>query len=101
MKPDFFSVTAGNLASIAVFVLGAAMVWQKMKDAIENLGSRIGSQESEMRELTKMGVLTLIQQHERRLKTLEDTVLAIAEIRTDVRWIKDSFLDLKEQSKEK
>lgn len=72
-----------------------AVVWQKTQDRLGDVASRISemskrqdSLQHESDELTKMGILTTISQHERRISNMESAVSDLSGMRTDISWIK-------------
>lgn len=101
MTPShFLDFTLGNLISIGVFIAGAAAVWQKMKDAIKVMETRLGKQELEMQELSKLGLLVTVAQHDRRLNAIEATVAEIGAMKRDIEWIRAALNQRKEEAEQ-
>jgi SpoU rRNA methylase family enzyme len=90
---DFFNVTIGNVISMAVWIAGAVMVWQKMRDAIDTLGDRMIKQEQKTDKLAEMGIMTTVAQHERRLAVLETNSEAIQELKVNMKWVMQALSD--------
>jgi hypothetical protein len=86
---NFWEFNLGHLLTIFGGVISIAVVWQKLRDQVEDVSGRIRKQENELDEITRMGLLTTINQHERRIGGIEDAVRDIGAIQTDIRWIKE------------
>jgi hypothetical protein len=86
---NFWEFNLGHLLTIFGGVISIAVVWQKLRDQVEDVSTRIHKQENELDEITRMGLLTTINQHERRIGGIEDAVRDIGAIQTDIRWIKE------------
>lgn len=86
---DFWQINAGQVFSIIVFFAGAVAVWQKMRDKLEVIEKVTDRNTNDIESMTKLGIITTIQQHERRLANLESTVIDIREMKTDLRWMKE------------
>jgi hypothetical protein len=87
----FWHRDIGNLMTIIAGVISLVVVFQKLRGDVVELGHRVSNGEEEMKQLTKMGVLTTISQHERRITNLELTLSDIAKLKTDIEWIKDNM----------
>jgi hypothetical protein len=86
---NFWEFNLGHLLTIFGGVVSIAIVWQKLRDQVDDVSTRIHKQENELDEITRMGLLTTINQHERRIGGIEDAVRDIGAIQTDIRWIKE------------
>lgn len=90
---DFFAINLGQVVSLVVFVVGAFMVWQKMRDKLEALEKDTDRNTRELDQLTKIGLMTTVQQHERRLTDIEHIVEDYRGMQTDIRWIKERITE--------
>lgn len=91
MEPvkEFWQINAGQIFSIFVFVAGAIAVWQKMRDKLESLEKITDRNTNDIESMTKLGIITTIQQHERRITQIESSILDLREMKTDLRWLKE------------
>ena len=88
---DFWQINFGQVVSVIVFTFGAVMVWQKMRDKLDSLEKETDRNTSDIESMTKIGLLTTINQHERRITELEELSRDYREMRTDIRWIKEKL----------
>ena len=84
----FWEFNIGHLFTILGGIVSLAVVWQKMRDGIEEVKVRVHEHDTELDDIRKMSLRVVVDQHEARLAKLEDTVAGIHEVQTDVRWIK-------------
>lgn len=84
----FWSFNIGHLVTAVGGIVSIAIVWQKLNDKVGDIASRLGSNEMDMKELTKMGVLNSIVQHERRITALENMRDDLSTLKADIAWIK-------------
>lgn len=95
---SFWQITLGNILTITGGVVTLAALWwrtaqdaQRMKDKVETLVLRQTRSEAELEQIAKMGLITIINQHERRLSDAERALSDVHEMRTDIRWIKQEL----------
>jgi hypothetical protein len=95
---SFWDISLGNVLTIVVGIISLAVAFQKLRGDIQvnnvelnDLSKRVSNGEEEMKQLSKMGVLTSISQHERRLMNLELMMTDIATLKTDIVWIKENM----------
>ncbi len=93
-----WDVIVGNVPTIILGIISLTVAFTKLRGdiqitnlEIQDLGKRVSNGEEEMKQLSKMGVLNSISQHERRLMALELTISDIATLKTDISWIKDNM----------
>lgn len=87
--PDtFWNFNIGHLFTILGGIVSLAVVWQKMRDGIEEVKTRVHEHDTELDDIRKMSLHVVMEQHESRIARLESTVATIHEVQTDVRWIK-------------
>ena len=87
----FWEFTLGNLITIVIGIISLVVAWQKVRDKVEELAGRVQKQEAEVEQYSKLGVITIVNQHERRLSQIEVLVAEIGAIKTDLVWIKNKL----------
>lgn len=85
---DFWSFNIGHLITMGMGLVSLVIVWQKLRDRVDELHTRITKQEGDLGEMTKMGIMTTVSQHERRITALESVASNISSIQSDIGWIK-------------
>lgn len=85
---NFWHFDIGNVVTVVGGIISIVIVWQKMSDKVENLGERLVKQEQDVDQLAKLGIITTVNQHERRLSQVELMVSDIGSIKTDISWMK-------------
>jgi hypothetical protein len=92
---NFWDFTIGNLLTIGGGLLATAMVWQKLKDRLEMTIEQTDENKKQLEEIGRMALSTTVQQHERRIVVMEETMrvlaLSIEGMKMDLMWIKDSL----------
>ena len=98
MNPTFWNFTIGNVLTIVGGMVTLAALWwrtaqkeQRQDDRVDTLADRLNKSEEELSQMTRVGLLTTISQHERRLATCEEALGDISEMKTDIRWIKEKL----------
>ena len=86
---SFFNLNIGHVITIVGGIISLAIVWQKMRGQLDTLSERLKEQRVETEPFTRMGLVTTIAQHERRIQELELAVKQLGVIETDLRWIKE------------
>ena len=90
---SFWQINLGNVMTILCGVVSIVVVWQKMRDKVEEITGRQTKTEQEVGELTRMGIITTLNQHERRITMLETLAVEVSAIKADLGWIKDRLRD--------
>ena len=85
----FLDITLGNVITILTIVGSGLLLWARQKFVVENLMDRMAKAETELDSLTKVGIMTALNQHERRLVGLESAVADLAKISVAIEYIKD------------
>ena len=95
---NFWDFNIGNLITIIGGIVALVIAVQKnksdndaLKEDFNEVKKRLSNGEDEMKQLTKMGVINSIAQHERRITSLEYLISDIATLKTDIVWIKDNM----------
>lgn len=88
---EFWQINIGQIVSVFAFLVGAVIVWQKMRDKLESLEEKTNRNTNDINEMTKIGIMTTVQQHERRICDLEIVASDYREMKTDIRWIKEKI----------
>lgn len=94
---NFWDFNIGHVITIGTGIISLVVAWQKVCDKIESMSQRVDKQEQKTDQLTELGLLTLVNQHERRIGTLETVASDIGSMKTDISWIKSSLEERKEE----
>lgn len=86
---EFWQISIGNILTILGGIFTVVVMWQKIRDKVDELLTRQAKTESEVAELTRMGIMTTLNQHERRLAVMETLSVEVSGIKADLAWIKD------------
>lgn len=81
----------GNIFTMIGGIISLAIIYQKLVDKVEVTSKRVDKQEETIDELTRMGLMTTVAQHERRITTLEVAISDLGELKNDIKWIKHSM----------
>jgi hypothetical protein len=91
----FWDFNIGNAITIAGGLIATAMVWQKLKDRLDVTAEQTNQNRIQLDEIAKMAIATSIQQHERRITSMEDTMrglaLSLEGMKSDLMWIKETL----------
>lgn len=89
---SFWDFTLGNAITIFCGLVATAMVWQKLKDKLDMTTEKTEKNSDELDSILKLALHTSVQQHERRILSMEDTIRGVAltleGMKMDVSWIK-------------
>ena len=88
---EFWKLNFGHALTIILGALSLAVSHGKLEAKMETVTERLGKQEASVEELTKMGLINTVGQHERRLDSLESVANEFRETRADIRWIKQKL----------
>lgn len=92
-KP-FMEINLGHVITWAGMVVGGALAWQRNKDRLDQVADDAKCLKTDMAEFTKMGIVTQLGQHERRLNENDINQKALAQIQMDVAVIKSTLSQL-------
>jgi hypothetical protein len=91
----FWDFNIGNAVTIIGGLIATAMVWQKLKDRLDVTSEQTNQNRIQLDEISKMAIATSIQQHERRITNMEDTMRVLAlnleGMKSDLMWIKETL----------
>lgn len=94
-----WDVTLGNVVTIVGGILVSAMIFQRMSDKVDSNSKDTEKIGHQLEEVVKLALPISVNQHERRLTTLEVTLgamqTALAAMQSDIAWIKQAIKDLK------
>jgi hypothetical protein len=88
MTADFWDFNIGQVFTILGGIVSLVIVWQKMRDGIDEVKLRVHEHDRELDDIRKMSLRVVVEQHGLRLGKLEESVGSIHEVQADVRWIK-------------
>ena len=86
---EFWQISIGNILTILGGIFTVVVMWQKIRDKVDELLARQTKTEAEVAELTRMGIMTTLNQHERRMAMLETLAVDVSGMKADINWIKD------------
>ena len=92
---EFWQISIGNILTILGGIFTVVVMWQKIRDKVDELLTRQAKTESEVAELTRMGIMTTLNQHERRLTMIETLSVDVSGMKSDIAWIKDRLRERK------
>lgn len=98
--PEGWKEIVGTGSALAT-VIGLGIVYQKMRDQIDGLSKRMDATEIDVKEVNKSGGTAteiqielgkeMVADHERRIQKIEDAVVCINGLATDIAWIKNEI----------
>jgi hypothetical protein len=98
MSPNFWQFSFGNVVTLLSGIFATLALWwkvaqrdQKTADDFEALRRAQEAARVELDGMTKIGLLTTVNQHERRLLECERVTSSISALQTDVSWIKNTL----------
>jgi len=86
---SFWEINLGHVLTMGMGLISLVILWTKLTDKVDSLGVRLQRSESDLDAITRMGLMTTVQQHERRLNELESVIKDVTSIKADLTWIKD------------
>jgi hypothetical protein len=94
MKFDM-AMNLGNVLTIVGGIVAFITLWLRTSVRVENVEVEQKRQSETLSEIAKIGLLTTVAQHERRLLAMEDSIGDLHEMKNDIRWIKRSMNNAK------
>lgn len=82
--------TIGNLITIVGGVIAIVIAWVKLGDRMDNLNKIQEKQEASLEEYAKLGIMTTVVAHDRRISSLEEAMSDVHEMKADIKWIKSA-----------
>lgn len=87
----FWRVSVGNVVSWLIVAIGFVAWGQRLSDKVDHVDGRVDAQGKDLQEISRLGILNTVSQHERRIGELEHTAQTVSEIANDIKWIKQSM----------
>lgn len=91
----FWNVNFGHIVLLTSWAGSMVVFWTKMADRIENLqktaleqNGKIEKHAESLAEFAQTGLLTTINQHERRITSIENCLGDLHEMKADIKWLK-------------
>jgi hypothetical protein len=92
INASFWDFNIGHVFTIGMGLLSIVIMWTKLTDRVDSISGRLSRNESEMDTITRMGLMTTVQQHERRINEIESAIKDVTSIKADLTWIKDRLM---------
>jgi hypothetical protein len=90
-----WTITLGNLLTIVGGVVATTMLWQRLTDRLDVNSRETEKNRRDLDEIGKLALSTSVQQHERRIASMEEAMrtlaLALEGMKNDLLWIKRSL----------
>ncbi len=99
MKFDW-TMSIGNVVTAIMGLISLVVIWVRLGDRVDFVEKGQARQTAALDEMARIGLLTTVNQHERRLTAVEASVQDIHEMKADIRWIKEYFSRLNDERKQ-